>query len=44
VYASGLSGSANIQQKHWQAQPGFGGGPFDAFLIGVDIPANLNCR
>lgn len=44
IYISGLSASTNIEQKRWKVQPGFGGGPFDSFLIGLDVPANLNCR
>jgi hypothetical protein len=44
IYASGLSASANIRQNRWQVQPGFGGGPFDAILIGLDTPVARSCR
>jgi len=44
VYASGLSASSNIPQKRWQVQPGFGGGPFDAIVIGLDKPVDANCH
>jgi hypothetical protein len=44
VYASGISASINIRQKNWQVQPGFGGGPYDAILIGLDAPADPACR
>lgn len=44
VYASGLSASANLPQKNWQVQPGFGGGSFDAILIGLRQPDSESCR
>ena len=44
VYASGLSSSANLPQKNSQVQPGYGGGPFDAIIIGLDLPDNRSCR
>ena len=44
VYASGISASANLRQKGWQVQAGFGGGPFDAMVIGLEIPADGGCR
>jgi hypothetical protein len=44
IYASGISSSTNIQQRRWQVQLGFGGGPYDAILMGLDVPADLSCR
>jgi hypothetical protein len=44
VYASGISSSTNIRQKRWQVQAGFGGGPYDAILIGLDAPLDASCR
>ena len=44
IYASGISSSGDIQQRHWRVQPGFGRGPFDAILAGLDVPTNLGCR
>jgi len=36
VYASGLTGSRGLPQRGWRVQAGFGGGPFDAFVIALD--------
>ena len=36
VYVSGISASKGLPQKGWHVQSGFGGGPFDALVIGVD--------
>jgi hypothetical protein len=36
VYASGISASKTSPQKGWHVQSGFGGGPYDAIVIGVD--------
>jgi hypothetical protein len=44
VYASGISASKALPQKGWRAQAGFGGGPFDAILIGMAMPADDACR
>jgi hypothetical protein len=44
IYASGISSSTNIQQRRWQVQSGYGGGPYDVILLGLDLPANLSCR
>jgi len=44
IYSSGLSSSTNLQQKRTQIQPGYGGGPYDAIVVGLDIPADLRCR
>jgi hypothetical protein len=44
VYASGLSSSANLRQKRSQIQRGYGGGPYDAIVIGLDAPAERACR
>ena len=35
VYASGISASKELPQKGWHVQSGFGGGPFDAIVIGL---------
>jgi hypothetical protein len=44
VYASGLSSSTNLRQRRSQIQPGYGGGPYDAIVIGLDVPADQSCR
>ena len=45
VYASGISASENLPQKNWRVQPGYGGGPYDALVIGLALPANdAQCR
>ena len=45
VYASGISASENLPQKNWRVQPGYGGEPFDAIVIGLALPANdAQCR
>jgi hypothetical protein len=44
VYASGISASSGLPQKGWQVQAGYGGGPFDAIVIGLALPANDECR
>jgi hypothetical protein len=44
IYASGLSSSTNLQQNRSQIQKGYGGGPYDAIVVGLDIPATLHCR
>jgi hypothetical protein len=44
IYASGITSSKNIQQRRLQVQPGFGGGPYDAVLLGLDVPPDLSCR
>jgi hypothetical protein len=44
IYASGITSSANLQQKHSQIQRGYGGGPYDAIIIGLDAPADGSCQ
>jgi hypothetical protein len=44
VYASGISASAGLPQKNWHVQSGFGGGPFDAIVIGLSAPVAEGCR
>lgn len=44
IYASGISSSANLQQKHSQVQRGYGGGPYDGIIIGLDVPADRSCH
>jgi hypothetical protein len=44
VYASGISASKNLPQKNWRAQSGYGGGPFDAIVIGLTTPSDQACR
>ena len=39
IYASGITSSANLQQKHSQIQRGYGGGPYDAIIVGLDVPS-----
>jgi hypothetical protein len=41
VYASGLSSSTNFPQKRSRIQQGYGGGPSDAIVIGLDISLGL---
>jgi hypothetical protein len=42
TYASGISSSTNLTQKHSQIQRAYGGGPCDAILIGVNISAGAS--
>lgn len=44
VYASGLSSSGNLQQIRSQIQSGYGGGPYDAIIIGLSVPTRGRCR
>ena len=44
VYASGLSSTADLNQRHSPVQPGYGGGPFDAIIVGFDLPDDRACR
>ncbi len=44
VYASGISSSTNLPQKGSPIQRGYGGGPYDAFVIGLDVPGDRSCR
>jgi hypothetical protein len=44
IYASGISSSTNLTQKHSQIQGGYGGSPYDAILIGVDASADSSCH
>ena len=44
VYVSGVSESKNLLQKNWQAQSRFGGGPFDAIVVGLATAAANECR
>jgi hypothetical protein len=44
IYASGLSSSANLRQRRSQIQRGYGGGPYDAIVIGLDVPVDRSCR
>lgn len=44
IYASGISSSANLQQAHSKIQRGYGGGPYDALIIGLELPADRVCR
>jgi hypothetical protein len=43
VYATGISSSINLSQKHSQIQRGYGGGPYDAIVIGLDVHADHDC-
>jgi len=40
----GLSTSTNLQQKHSPVQPGYGGGLFEAIIIGLNIRDDRICR
>jgi hypothetical protein len=44
VYASGISASTGLAQKGWQAQSDFGGGPFDAIVIGLTSASAARCE
>ncbi len=44
VYASGISSSTNLQQKHSQLQQGYGGGPYDSLLVELEIPVDRSCH
>jgi hypothetical protein len=44
VYVSGLTSSADLRQKRSEIQRGYGGGPYDAIVIGLDVPAERSCR
>jgi hypothetical protein len=37
VYASGLSASPDIRQKAWPGQARYGGGPYDAVVLGTAV-------
>jgi hypothetical protein len=43
VYASDISASKALPQKGWHVQSGFGGGPFDAIVVGLNMPADDQC-
>lgn len=44
VYVSGVSASRNLPQKNWHVQSGYGGGPYDAIVIGLTSPPDQGCR
>jgi hypothetical protein len=44
LYASGLSSSTNLRPVRSRIQPGYGGGPYDAIVVGLDAPGNRNCH
>ncbi len=44
IYASGISSSTNLPQKHSQIQRNYGGGLFDAIVVGLDVRADPGCR
>src|ERR1017187_4977753 len=44
VYVSGVSASRNLPQKNWHVQSGYGGGPYDAIVIGLGNRADEQCR
>jgi hypothetical protein len=44
IYASGISSSTNLQQRHSQIQRGYGGGPYDAIITGLDAFADHSCH
>jgi hypothetical protein len=44
IYASGITSSRDLQQKRTQIQRGYGGGPYDAMIVGLNAPADRDCR
>ena len=44
IYASGITSSTNLRQKGSQVQRGYGGGPYDAVVVGLGLPVNRSCR
>jgi hypothetical protein len=44
VYASGITSSTNLRQKGSQVQRGYGGGPYDAIVVGLGTPVDRSCR
>lgn len=44
IYASGITSSTNLQQKGSQVQRAYGGGPYDAIVVGLSAPVDRNCR
>ena len=44
IYASGITSSTDLQQKRSQIQRGYGGGPYDAIIVGLDAPVDRSCR
>ena len=44
LYASGITSSNNLRQVHTQIQRGYGGGPYDALVIGLNVPGDGACR
>lgn len=44
IYAIGISSSTNLTQKNSQIQRGYGGGPYDAFIVGLNVPADGSCH
>ena len=44
IYASGISSSTNLKQKRSQIQRGYGGGRYDAVIIGLDVPVDRGCH
>ncbi len=44
IYASGISSSTNLTQKQSAIQTGYGGGPYDAMIIGLNLAAGGACK
>ncbi|MGA2147652.1 MAG: SBBP repeat-containing protein [Bryobacteraceae bacterium] len=44
IYASGITSSTNLQQKRSQIQRGYGGGLYDAIIIGLNAPVDRSCH
>jgi hypothetical protein len=44
IYASGITSSTDLQQKRSQIQRGYGGGPYDAIIIGLDAAVDRSCH
>jgi hypothetical protein len=44
IYASGITSSTDLQQNRSQIQRSYGGGPYDAIVIGLDTPVDRSCH
>ena len=44
IYASGITSFTNLKQTGSQVQRGYGGGPYDAIIVGWDLPVDHSCQ
>jgi hypothetical protein len=44
IYASGITSSTDLQQKRSQIQRGYGGGPYDTMIVGLEAPVDRSCH